>query len=130
MKILELRGYKSLRALNAFHTLMLGLKMLPLYRAETYEDFFTRVDLMPEPDQEKLIREAVLFVELQPDEVECVLSFCADPNGIPYGPLNIKNLGPGEISECIVAVCKELAKIQVNFVTESEKKNSKNLALI
>lgn len=122
MKVLELKGLKSLRALNAYSTLMLGLKMLPAYMAESYEDFLGRVEEMPPEDQVKLIREAALFVELQKEEVEALLSFCSDPNGVPYGPANIKTLGPKEILDCIVAVCAELAKIKVDLISDAQKK--------
>lgn len=123
MRVLELRGLKSLRALNAFHTLMLGLKMLPAYVGESYEDFYDRISKMPESDQEKLIREAALFVELNREDVEALITFCADPNGVPYSSENIKNLGPKEILECIVAVSREIAKIKIDLATEAEKKN-------
>jgi hypothetical protein len=130
MKVLEIKGYKSLKALNAFHTLMLGLKMLPSYMGESYEDFYSRISEMDESGQEKLIREAVLFVELQKEEVEAVLGFCADSNNVPYGPENLKSLSPDKIVEMIVAVCKEIAKIKINFVSEAEKKNSQDSLLI
>lgn len=123
MKVLELRGFKSLRALNAFNTLMLGLKMLPSYMGESYEEFFGRISEMAPPDQEKIIREAALFVELQKEEVEALITFCADPNGVPYSAENLKNLGPKDLHEMIVAVCKEIAKIRIDLVGESEKKN-------
>lgn len=129
MKVLELRGYKSLKALNAFHTLMLGLKMLPSYMAETYEEFYSRVEDMPESDQEKLIREAILFVNLERDEVEALACFCCDANGVPYSAENIKSLSPSDLVEIIVAVCKEIARIKINFVSENEKKNSKTSQL-
>lgn len=123
MKVAELRGYKSLKALNAFHTLMLGLKMLPSYMHEPYEAFYARIEAMSLDDQEKMIREAVLFVELQKDEVDALAAFCEDRNGVPYSSENIKNLGPADLIEMIVAVSKEIAKIKINFVTETEKKN-------
>lgn len=123
MKVLELKGYKSLRALNAFNALMLGLKMLPQYAGETYEDFYQRVSEMPPRDQEKIIREALLFVELSKEEVSAVVSFCADVNGVAYNDANIKNLGPKELFECIVAVCCEIGKIKVDIISDSEKKN-------
>jgi hypothetical protein len=123
MKVLELKGYKSLKALNVFHALMLGLKMLPAYIGESYEDFFARVQAMTPEDQEKIIREAALFVNVEPDELGALVSFVADKNGIPYGPENIKNLGPADLHEIIVAVCVEISKIKINFVSESEKKN-------
>lgn len=123
MKVLELKGYKSLKALNAFHTLMLGLKMLPAYCGEAYEDFYARIELMSPASQEKMIREAALFVELQKEELEALLCFCTDKNGVPYGPENLKNLGPADLVEVIVSVCCEIAKIKINFVSEAEKKN-------
>lgn len=124
MRVLELRGYKSLKALNAFHTLMLGLKMLPAYMAVPYEEFYSRVEHMSPQDQEKLIREAVLFVELQKDEVEALACFVVDANGIPYSAENMKSLSPADLVEIIVSVCKEISKIKINFVSETEKKNS------
>lgn len=97
--------------------------MLPAYMGESYEEFFDRVSKMEPADQEKLIREAVLFVELQKEEVEAMICFCADPNGVPYTVANMKTLGPKELHEAIVAVCKEIAKIKIDLVGESEKKN-------
>lgn len=130
MKVLELKGYRSLKALNAFHTLMLGLKMLPSYMGETYEEFYSRVNEMSEVDQEKLIREAALFVDLQKEEVEALTCFCADKNGVPYGPENLKSMSPDQIIEIIVSVCKEISKIKIGFVSEAEKKNFQNSQLI
>jgi hypothetical protein len=130
MKVLELRGLKSLRALNVFHTLMLGLKMLPQYAGESYEEFLSKINAMPDIDQEKMIREAVLFVELDESEVNAALSFATDRNGIPLGPENIKNLGPSEIMDAVVEVCKKVAAIRVDLVTDSEKKKSHDSQLI
>lgn len=122
-KVLELKGYRSLRAMNGFHALMLGLKMLPAYQGESYEDFFGRVQKMTPAEQAKLIREAALFVELGKEEVEALVSFSTDPNGVPYSAENIKNLGPGDMVEIFVAVGLEIAKIKIDFVTDTEKKN-------
>lgn len=124
IKVRELKGYKSLRALNAFNALLLGLKMLPSYQAESYEDFFEKIQKMPENGQEKLIREAALFVQLQPDEIEAMISFVADPNGVPYGPENIKNLTADQLVDIVVAVSMQISKMNVGLVTESEKKKS------
>lgn len=123
LRVLELKGYKSLRALNAFHTLMLGLKMLPQYMGETYEDFFARVEQMPKADQIKMIREAALFVNLEKEEVEALVCFCTDKNGIPYQAANLDNLKPDELHEVIVAVCTEISQIKIDFVSTNEKKN-------
>jgi hypothetical protein len=125
VKLLELKGYKSLKALNAFHALMLGLKMLPMYLGEDYDLFLSRIEAMGPQDQEKMIREAVLFVELQKDEVEALICFACDPNGVPYTSENLKSLSPDQLVEVIVAVCLEISKIKINFVTDGEKKNLK-----
>lgn len=123
IQVLELKGYKSLRAMNAFHALMLGLKMLPSYMGESYEEFFLRIQQMPQDDQKKMIKEAALFVELQKEEVEALVCFCSDKNGVPYTSENLKSLKPDEILEIIIAVCFEISKIKIDFVSDSEKKN-------
>lgn len=123
IKVLELKGYKSLRALNAYNTLVLGLKMLPAYMAESYEDFLHRIQKMPEADQIKMLKEAAMFVELGEEEVRALVCFCADPNGVPYTAENLKNLSPKQIHEIIVAVCLEISKIKIDFVSDTEKKN-------
>lgn len=123
IQVSELKGYKSLRALNAFHSLMLGLKMLPHYMGESYEDFYARIEAMPKDAQVKMIQEAALFVELQKEEVEALIFFCRDSNGIPYQASNIDNLTPDQLHEIIVAVCTKISEIKIDFVSAREKKN-------
>jgi len=122
VKVLPLKGYKSLKALNAFNALLLGLKMLPMYRSTSYEVFYEGFNEKSEGEKETFLREAVAFVQLEQDEVEAVIGFACDPNGIPYGPANLKNLNPSELLEVIVAVCMEIGRIKVTLVSESEKK--------
>lgn len=122
-KVLPLKGYKSLKALNAFHALLLGLKMLPSYLAESYESFYESFKDKTDDEKEKLIREAALFVQLQQDEVEALVAFTTDRNGIPYSAANVNNLSVDELHEIIVAVCMEIGKIKIDILTESEKKN-------
>lgn len=123
MKVLELKGYKAFRAFNAFHTLLLGLKMLPAYIHEGYDAFYTRFSELPESEQEKMIKEAALFVELSKDELEALVSFCTDKHGVPYESTNIKNLTPDQLINVIVAVCKEIGKIKIDLLSPDEKKN-------
>lgn len=123
MKVLELKGYKSLRALNAFSALVLGLKMLPAYMGESYESFLERLQSMPREDQRKMLMEAARFVELGKEEVEALVCFATDKNGVPYSSENLKNLGPDQLVEVIVSVCMEIVKIKIDFVSGSEKKN-------
>lgn len=122
MKLLPLKGYKSLKALNAFNALLLGLKMLPQYRTQSYEVFYENFKDMEDAKKETYLREAVAFVQLEQDEVEAIIGFACDGNGVPYGAANLKNLSPDQIHEVIVAVCMEIGRIRVELVSESEKK--------
>lgn len=122
-KVTELIGFKGWKAFNVFHRLMLGVKMLPLYAAESYEEFFARVEAMSDHDKEVIIREAAIFVPLEEDEIIDVISCCQDSNGVPLGKAQLKSMKHNEIFECLVAVAIEISKIKVNFVTDNEKKN-------
>jgi hypothetical protein len=125
MSVLPLKGYKSLKAYHAFNALMLGLKMLPAYLAEGSQEFFDRIEKMSPEDQKTMIVEAAKFVEIQQDELEAIICFCKDSNGVPYGKEQMNNMSLEDIQKCIVAVCVEISKIKIDFVTESEKKNLK-----
>lgn len=122
-------GYKSLKALNAFNALLLGLKMLPDYIQVSYESFYESFKTMSDKEKEKLVRQAILFVQLQQDEVESLTAFVADKNGIPYQATNINNLSVGELHEIITAVCMEIGRIRIDILTEDEKKNYPTSAL-
>lgn len=121
-KVLELKGFKSLRALNAFHALLLGLKMLPAYQSLSYEDFFAGFKDKTDGEKETCLREAAVFVQLAEDEIEALVCFCTDKNGVPYSSVNVKNLKLDELHEIIVAVCMEIGRIKINLVSEEEKK--------
>lgn len=122
INVLPLVGYKSLRALNVFHSLLLGLKMLPVYLNQDYVSFFASFKEKTDSEKEDALRQAVAFVQLSQEEVEAVISFAADSNGVPYAASNQKNLKPEELFEIIVAVCMEIGRIKVELVTEEEKK--------
>lgn len=122
-KVLPLVGFKSLRAFNAFNALLLGVKMLPAYMGESYEDFLARIEEMPEEDQKKILLAGARHVNLEKEEVEALICFCTDKNGVPYSAENLKSLGPADLIEVIVSVCLEIGKIKINFVSEAEKKN-------
>lgn len=123
MEVSEIRDFKGYRAFCAFHKMMLGLKMLPMYMAESYDEFFERIHAMPEEDQRKVIREAAVFVELEREEVEAMACFCKDANGVPYKTENLKSLDPPKILDIIEAVAMKCVKWKIDAVTEAEKKN-------
>ena len=125
MRVQELKGLRSLRALNSFSALMLGIKMLPAYMSEDYEDFVERVQAMEPADQELIIRQSVQFVPLNKEDLEAIICFCTDKNGVPYGPHNMNNLSLEEIYEAVVQVTLAITRIKIDFVSEAEKKNLK-----
>ena len=123
VQVLPLKGYKSLKALNGFHALLLGLKMLPAYIGEDYKTFYSNFEHKTEEEKEFLLKEAVLFVELSEAEVMALVCFAKDSNGVPYKSVNIGNLQIDQLHEIIVAVCMEIGRIKIDLLSESEKKN-------
>ena len=123
MKVSELKGTKGLYAVQAFHHLMLGLKMLPAYMHESYEDFFERISKLSDEDKLKVLREAIMFVKLEPDELKPLVALCCDSNGVPFGPSNIDSLSPEEFIDVILSVCIEVSKFKIGILSETEKKN-------
>lgn len=130
MTILPIKGYKSLRALNALNVLLMGLKMLPGYMHLTYPVFFAHFNEKTTEEKEQLIKQAILFVELGKDEVEALLSFTTDANGVPFSAVNIASLKPNEIHERITAVCMAMGEFKIDLLTENEKKKFQNGQLI
>lgn len=122
-KVAELKGYKSLRALNAYTTLLIGMKYLPAYAKYSYEEFLALLDKMPLEDQRKVLTTGAKLVELDKEEVEALVSFCSDPNGVPYTAENIVNLDPFELVEVIVSVCLSISQMKLDLISDSEKKN-------
>lgn len=122
LEVLELKGFKSLRAWNAFSSLLLGLKMLPAHQMIPYEEFYESFKDKTEAQKETLVREAVAFVPLEESEVMAMVTFCKDANGIPYSEKNIKNLSLAQLNEIIVAVAMEIGRIKIDIVSDEEKK--------
>ena len=123
-KVIELTGAKSLVAFNGFNSLLLGLKMLPDHIEKSYEEFHALFDEMSEADKERALSRAVAHIALTEDEVEAMVSFCCDANGVPYGKSNIKNLKLKDLHEVIISVAMEIGRIKVDILSEDEKKNS------
>lgn len=120
----ELKGLSSYSAMQVFYKLMIGLKMYAAYAHYTPEQFFDFISELSPENQDKIIREALLIVPMEREEMESLASFCCDSNGVPYRSENMKSLKPNQIFEILVKSCLELAKIKIDFITEDEKKNS------
>ena len=128
-KLLPLKGVQSLKALNGFSALILGLNMIPEYAQIPFEEFFHSFKDRTPGNIETMIRKAVSLVQLSDDEIMSMVGFASDQNDIPISRENIKNLSPDDIFEIIVQVSLELSRININLVSEAEKKSSKTSPL-
>lgn len=122
-KVLPLKGSETYWALQSYIKLLIGLKHLPMYMGKTLEEFFDMIEAMPVEDRKKIVREAVLVVTLEPDEVKALIRFAADANGVPYTRENTAKLDPGEFMEILHAVTQAIAELEPNFLSLTEKKN-------
>lgn len=91
--------------------------------------FFEALKDCDELTRETILREALALVELDPDEVESILSFTTDSNGVPISRANIKNLPPDEIFERLLAVLLEVGKIRITLLTKEEKERIKEFSV-
>lgn len=119
---LPLVGVKAYSALIAVQKLLMGLKMLPEYDAIAYPDFFESFRDMEDSEKEYHLRMASAFVELEVEELQAIISFATDSNGIAYTSANLRNLKPDELLDIIVAVALEISQIKITLVSKTEKK--------
>jgi len=122
-QVLPLEGWKSLRAFNVYHVLMLGYKMIPAHITKSYETFLEEFDKSEDSEKEKTLREAAAFVPLEQSELDDITAFCCDSNGIPFTRANTSKMKPEEIIEIIVTVCMEISKIKLYALSDEQKKN-------
>lgn len=123
IKLLPLKGPDTYWALQSYIKLLFGLKMLPMYMGQTLEEFFDHIEQMPVDDRKKIVRQAVLMVTLERDEVSSLMKFAADKNGVRFSNENVSGLDPNEFMEIIHAVTQAIASLEPNFLSAREKKN-------
>ena len=123
-KLSPITGLESLSVLNVYQTLLIGLQMMPAYITWEAEDFLAAIEAMDFEDQKKVFWDAAKIVPLEKDEVEKLLRYYKDPNGVPISKENIRALNAMQIAEMIVNVCMDIAQMKIDFVTEDEKKKS------
>lgn len=123
IKLLPLKGPDTYWALQSYIKLLFGLKMLPMYMGKTLEEFFDSIEAMPVEDRKKIVRQAVLMVTLDGGEINSLLKFATDKNGVRFSHENTAGLEPGQFMEIIHAVTQAIAALEPNFLSASEKKN-------
>lgn len=130
INVKELSGLSSYSAFQVFYKVLLGLKMYVAYAHYKPDEFFDHIGNLSIEDQEKIVREALMLVPIEKDEILILASFCTDKNGVPFGIQNMGSLNPKQVLEILVKSCMELVKIKIDFVNEDEKKNSETSPLM
>ena len=122
-KLLPLTGISGVRAFNVFHSVILGLKMVPIELEKGYHAFLDEMNSKTEDEKREYFRTGLNFVPLEESDIEAVIRFCEDANGIPLTKNSVRGMSSVDIINLMVEVFLEIAKLNVNLVTKDEKKN-------
>lgn len=118
------KGINGARAYHAALTLHRSLWHIPFAVPKHITDFFQMsewFDLLEEEEKRKILRLAVHDgAMLEEHEVEALLLFAKDQNGVPIGKETIKSLNPFEIHEAILDVACEIFKTRLFFYQTSK----------
>ena len=121
--VLSLTGISGVRAFNVFHHVVLGMKMLPVNLEKGYDGFLAELSGKSDDERKKFFISGLNFVTLDEEDIEAVLRFCTDTNGVPLCRANTKTMAAQDIISNMSDVFVEISKINVNLVTGDEKKN-------
>lgn len=113
----DFRGINGARAYHAALTLLRSLWHIPF--ATPHTDFYKMSDWfdeLPEDEKRKYLRLAVHDgAMMEEHEIEALLLFAKDQNGVPIVKESIKNLNPFEIHEALLDVACEIFKVRLFF---------------
>lgn len=123
IKVKELRGLESVWALNAYHTLVRGLALEQACLGQEVDTTLAKFEALDDAGKERELRRAFALVNLGADDMQNLLLFALDANGIPYAKRKLSALGPVELVEAMLAVCMEIAKITPKVCPNDVKKN-------
>ena len=113
----NIKGIKGLYAFKALQTLLLSYFLLPEFKIqnEKYDDFLRRFSEMDDGEKKEVLNKALYFAGIEPAEIEALICFASDSNGVPYCKNNINNLSVEQLFNLIIDVCLEVSKIKVFF---------------
>lgn len=113
----EIKGIKGLCAFKALHTLLFNYYLLPEFKKdkETYGDFLKRFHKMDDDEKREVLEMSLYFAGIEVKEIETLVSFAEDVNGVHYSKASMNNLDFPQLFEIIIDVCLEVAKIKVFF---------------
>jgi hypothetical protein len=122
-KVLPLTGIGGVRAFNVFHSVILGMSLIPVNIEKGYRLFLDELDQKDDTEKRKFFIDGLRFVPLEESDIEAVIRFVTDENGVPLSKSNTRLMSSSEIIEAMTDVFLEISRINVSIVTEGEKKN-------
>lgn len=123
IRVKELRGYESVWALNAYYLLVFGLGSEQAVLGQDYDTTAANFEALPEHKKETQLRHALQIVNLSAADMQNLLFFALDANGIPYAQKKPEQLGPEELVEAMLAVCLAISRITPRTCPTDAKKN-------
>ena len=120
----ELRGLKSVYAVNALSNLVYGLAVEQAHLGQDIEETYAKFEALDEAGQRKQLKHALRIVNLTQEDMLNLLSFALDVNGVPYDEGRIKTMPPTDIMDAMLEVACQVAKvIKPRSITNDAKKN-------
>ena len=120
MEVTELKGLKSVKALNIYSQLLLGYKMLPIHFDKTYDEFLEWFSNQSVDDKKIIIKQALSAVSLDDVDITALTAFAKDENGIIYTKSVLDHLSINEIIDVATEVCLALDRLEVFFYKKAK----------
>ena len=121
----ELRGLKSIYAVNALSSLVYGLAIEQAHLGQDIEETYAKFERLDEKEQREQLKHALRIVNLTQDDMLNLLYFALDANGVPFDENRVKNMAPTDIMDAMLEVACKVAKTvkKTRSITEDSKKN-------
>lgn len=120
----ELRGLKSVYAVNALSNLVYGLAVEQAHLGQDIETTYAKFEALDEAGQRAQLKHALRLVNLSKEDMLNLLSFAVDVNGIPYDEGRVKSMAPTDIMDAMLEVaCKVAQAVKPRTITDDAKKN-------
>ena len=121
----ELKGLKSIYAVNALSSLVYGLASEQAHLGQGIEETYAKFEQLDEAGQRIQLKHALQVVNLTQDDMLNLLCFALDPNGVPYDETRVKNMAPTDIMDAMLEVACKVAQTvkKTRSITEDSKKN-------
>lgn len=110
------RGIQGARAYHAALTLVRSFYYLPTNKITNFAEMCGWFDTLEKEKRREVLHEAIHHgAMLEADEIEALLCFAKDKNGIPIKKESIKNFTPFEINEALLEVSSEIFEQKLFF---------------